>query len=417
MAGGDLYWSDEIYRIFGLKPQEFGATYEAFIETVHVEDRENVRLFTEDALVADTPYSIDHRIIRPDGEIRWVHEEANVSRDDDGVAIRMVGTVHDITDLKRAEKAVLDERDMAKSYLDVAGEIIVAIDSNEIVTLINREGCDLLGRHESEIVGSNWFDNFLPSSNHEAVRERFAQLMMGGPRKLERYRNEIRTASGELRFISWHNSLLTDGAGRVTGTISAGIDITEQIRAEGIARKHQDELAHVSRISTMGQMATGIAHELNQPLTGIAAYSYAAKMIVEGIDASPRELKEILGKLEAQAVRAGDIVRRLRGFLKKNQGPRELTDLNSLVRDVAGFVEPNIRESKVTLSLQVAEDTSASVLVDEIQIQQVLVNLVRNAIDAMDEIPPERRKVTVVVRVLQDGSVEVTVRDVGKGIV
>jgi len=113
----ELYWSDEIYRIFGLAPQEFGATYEAFLDTVHPDDRPLVERSVDEALIENKPYSIDHRIVLPDGSGRIVHEQAEVIRDETGQAIRMAGTVHDITERKKAEE---DRRQLREELTHVS---------------------------------------------------------------------------------------------------------------------------------------------------------------------------------------------------------------------------------------------------------------------------------------------------------
>ena len=143
-------WSDEIYRIFGLEPQEFRATYEAFLQSVHPEDRAFVIKSVDDAINSRTLYRIDHRIIRPDGSIRFVHEEGEVTFDD-GKALRMIGTVQDITDQKQNEILLREERDRAQRYLDLAGTVILALDTSLHVTLINQMGCELLGHSKEEI--------------------------------------------------------------------------------------------------------------------------------------------------------------------------------------------------------------------------------------------------------------------------
>ena len=165
----------------------------------------------------------------------------------------------------------------------------------------------------------------------------------------------------------------------------------------------------------MGEMATGIAHELNQPLAAITSYSFAANSIAEQLTSIPHELQDVLAKIGDQAIRAGDIVRQLRSFMKKSNSVRVRADLNAIVRDVAKFIEPDTQRAETTLVLNLDERTPC-VLVDEIQIQQVLVNLTRNALDAMLEIHTERREVTVSSRVLPDGQAEVVVIDSGRGL-
>lgn len=206
-----------------------------------------------------------------------------------------------------------------------------------------------------------------------------------------------------------------DKDGRIEYVIVTSVNITERKRAEDEARQYRDELAHVSRISTIGEMATGVAHELNQPLAAITSYSYVARSIVDRLDTRSDELHETLERLENQAIRAGDIVRRLRKFVTKNETVYVSTDLCALIRNVVTFVHPDIRQAETELELDFDRST-LQVQVDEIQIQQVLVNLIRNAIDAMHETPKSQRKVTVSTRILHDGRVQVAVRDAGKGL-
>ena len=203
--------------------------------------------------------------------------------------------------------------------------------------------------------------------------------------------------------------------GEVVSGLGVSRDITDLKRAEDELRQLQARLAHVGRISTMGEMATGIAHELNQPLTAIATYSHVVKAMLDVPTVDRQDIQQTLDKLESQALRAGDIVWRLRNFVKKSPSIRVPTDLNSLVKDVSRLVEPDIRQAEVSLQLSLGE-TCPSVSVDAIQIQQVLVNLVRNAIDAMDETPIDRRTITIKTRICENDFLGVSVCDAGKGL-
>jgi PAS domain S-box-containing protein len=136
----------------------------------------------------------------------------------------------DITDRKRAEQALRAERDRAQSYLNLSGTIFVAIGADQNVTLINRKGCETLGRSEEDIVGSNWFDRFVPQRHRERVKAAFVKLMAGQIEPVEYFENPIVTAGGEERTVAWHNALLTDDEGRIVGTLSSGSDITDQRR-------------------------------------------------------------------------------------------------------------------------------------------------------------------------------------------
>ncbi|MES9845474.1 MAG: diguanylate cyclase [Candidatus Sedimenticola sp. 6PFRAG5] len=153
LVDNTLEWSDEIYRIFHLPPQEFGADYEAFLETVHPEDLQAVKDAVEGALDAKAKYEIDHRIVLPNGEIRMVHERAEVTLDESGVPVRMIGTVQDITMRKRMETALRKSEERFRRLLEAAGQGIIGIDAEGVATFANPAALRMLGYKESEIIG------------------------------------------------------------------------------------------------------------------------------------------------------------------------------------------------------------------------------------------------------------------------
>jgi PAS domain S-box-containing protein len=197
----------------------------------------------------------------------------------------------------------------------------------------------------------------------------------------------------------------------ISGTLH---DITDRKLAEEELRQGQERLTHVGRLSTMGEMATGLAHEINQPLTAIATYSQAA---VRMIDAGQKDLVELRGTLVQitnQALRAGEVIRRLRAFVKNRATRTETLDLNRLIDELRVLAEPDARVNDVRLSLELAA-TVPPVSADPVQIQQVLLNLIRNAIDATLEAPAAPREVIVATAAGPD-EVEVAVVDRAGGI-
>lgn len=233
IVSGELRWSDEIYRIFGLQPRQFGATYEAFLERLHPDDRERVVAAVNSAVEHDTPYDIVHRLLRPSGELRIVNEQGRVYHDADGRPLRMLGVVHDITSLKVIEESLRRERDTAQRYLDIAGVMLLIVNADERITLINRHGLALLGyESEAQVVGRNWFDDFLAAELREEIRAVFRQLMAGNIQMVEQFINPITTRHGEQRWIAWQNILLRDETGAICAVLSSGQDITEQRRTE-----------------------------------------------------------------------------------------------------------------------------------------------------------------------------------------
>lgn len=194
-----------------------------------------------------------------------------------------------------------------------------------------------------------------------------------------------------------------------------GRDITEVRRAESQAREHQQELIHVSRLSTMGEMATGLAHELNQPLSAIANYANGCvRRLPADIDGAD-DLIYALGQINSQAGRAGEIIRRLRRLVGKQLPVRSEADINNLIKEVCSFVEFEARKTGVVIEQELSMDR-LPVRVDVVQIEQVLLNLVRNALEALMDVPEERRSLVVRSSHQGSGTIRVDVVDTGPGI-
>ena len=191
-------------------------------------------------------------------------------------------------------------------------------------------------------------------------------------------------------------------------------DLTERQEAERRIQDLQAELLHASRLSVMGQMASTMAHELNQPLTAVTNYLEAGRQLLATGAGSPERINEMMEKAIAQAQRAGDVIRRLREFVGKGETERRIQSLNQLVEEALALALVGARQRGVRASLEL-DRTLPPVLVDHVQIQQVVLNLVRNAIEAMEQV--QRRELTIGTRrVPEQGMAEVTVADTGPGI-
>ncbi|MBK1702717.1 ATP-binding protein [Thiococcus pfennigii] len=193
-----------------------------------------------------------------------------------------------------------------------------------------------------------------------------------------------------------------------------GRDITAVRRAEQEARQHQAELVHVCRLSTLGEVATGMAHELNQPLSAIANFANGASRRLQGDLIEPQPLIQAMGQITTQAERASEIIRRLRALVAKQPPIRSAADLNAMVREVCSFVEFDVERLGIALHLEMAPGRIL-VNVDLVQIEQVLLNLVRNALDALADMPAAERRIAIRTRVTPDEA-EVEIEDNGPGI-
>ncbi len=154
----------------------------------------------------------------------------------------ILSSIIDISTRKLAEEELRREREKAQKYLDVAEVMLVAINEAEEITMINKNGCRLLGYNENQVIGKNWFDNFIPASDREDTRRVFRKLLRGELRPLEFHENKIVNNAGEEKLIAWHNSLLKDDKDRIVGTLSSGVDMTEQKKSEQILRESEEKL-------------------------------------------------------------------------------------------------------------------------------------------------------------------------------
>lgn len=180
-------------------------------------------------------------------------------------------------------------------------------------------------------------------------------------------------------------------------------------------REHQTQLVHVARLNTVGEIASGIAHELNQPLTAITANSRACVRMMESGQYQTERCADVMEKIAGQAERAGKIIRQIRHFVHKDQPEQHLVQVRNLLNTVVEFIEPEARRADVELEIDV-NDTVKTVYAQEIQIEQVLLNLVRNAIEALRETARPCRKIKIQVDSVEAGLIQFTVSDSGPGL-
>ena len=327
---------------------------------------------------------------------------------------RFIGFIQDITVRRQAIAVMQRERDRANQYLDAAQTILVVLDVTGRVERLNRKGVEILGWSEEALIGRSWFDTVIAPADQAAARSQFEELLASRATepKLGEYR--IRTPSAEERLLALRCSAIRNADGDITGVVCSGDDITARRRAEEEARQTQERMTHVARLATMGEMAAGIAHELNQPLAAITTFAQASIRMLERGDAEPDDLRNALDQIAAQALRAGEIIRRLRALVRNKANEFGPTNINRLIAELQTLIQMDARVHDVRIVLHFAPDLPP-VNADAIQIQQVILNLLRNAIEAFDGTTAPEREI-VIRTALVDGDVEVSVCDTGPGV-
>ena len=412
----ELTWSDEVYRIFGLESQEFVTTYDAFLKSVHPDDREFVKEAVNRALAdPNVPYSIEHRVIRRDGEQRVVHERGEVTFDETGKPVRMIGTVHDITDRKQAEEALRQSKDFLQTVIDGIPDPTMVIGRDHRVLLANR-GARLLAGGDPVEQGLRCFEVL---HRHEAP---CADPSGGCP--LEIVMRTKRPAltmhthyshKGDEIVVETNAAPIFDAAGEVIQVVESCRDVSEKLRSEKEARKLREELTHVARVATMGELAASLAHELNQPLAAISSNARAAQRFMDRTPPGLEEVREALEDVVRDGHRAGEVIRRLRALLKKGELERMSLNINEVAEEIVSLVHSEAVTKGVSMRMELGSGLPP-VWGDRIQIQQVLMNLMMNGMEAMAEVEPSLRELVVTIRPHDPDSVRVSVQDAGTGL-
>jgi len=323
---------------------------------------------------------------------------------------QLSGAVHE---RQQTTEALRAERDFVAAVLDTGAALVMVMDTEGRVVRVNKACEEVSGYSFEELKGRTIWDSLLLPEQTEAVRQTFAELCAGHfPSRLDYH---WRHRDGSLRLIAWSNTCLLDERGAVQYVIGTGIDITERRYAEEEVRLRQSELAHLHRVYTAGELVTILAHEINQPLAAIASYSEASLQRLRQGEAVPDALIHDLEQTALQAQRAGRTIRELRSFLAKSEAGEARSELNAAVRTVHDLIAPEASAKGVSIVLDLAEPIPP-VNVSAVQVEHVLLNLIRNAIEAIGETGAKAGTITVRTRTDAAQTAQVTVRDTGPGL-
>jgi two-component system sensor kinase FixL len=328
---------------------------------------------------------------------------------------RFVGIIRDISATKKAEAALTLERDRSQSYLEVAGVMLLVLGQDGCIELINRYGCEILGRDEEDLLGEPWVEGFILEDKRSEVARVFKHIIEHGIEGYESVEGSVVTDSGETRLIAWQNRALRDKNNEIIGTLSSGTDITDQRQADIEAEITRQRLAQVSRVTTLGEMAAGLAHEINQPLTAISTFAQGCQRMLEASSSGDSDFKDALKQISTQAQRAGKVIHRMRNFVRYQDSERNEVDMVELINDLNVLVEMDARRNDITLVYDIAEKIPL-VMADPVQIQQVVLNLVRNAVDACGECAGRAHQITIRCLSPNPETVRVEVSDTATGV-
>jgi two-component system, LuxR family, sensor kinase FixL len=328
--------------------------------------------------------------------------------------VTFTGIIRDIRREKAAQEEIRRQNEQLQVTLQNAPLGMVSYRFGMPFTSTNRAFQNLLGYPPPDLAAMT-FEQIV----HEEDRAELTRLVDAArTNRLQQFTLRLRLLrhDAEAIHVISHNAVTHDEFGHPEMIIAQIEDMTAQIEAEESARLQQEKLTHVARLSTLGEMTAGIAHEINQPLTAIALYARTGVRMLDGGTADQNRLKDLLQKLNDQSLRAGEVIDRMQALVRNSDSERQASDMNDLIHGILRLCESDARVNDIGIVLDLAPALPA-VIADPVQLQQVLLNLVRNAIDSMTEVGcPHGNSVRIQTLVPRRGFVEVRVFDTGTGV-
>jgi PAS domain S-box-containing protein len=388
-----------------------GVGFDNLRSVVHPEDYPKRSRDWDTHVAMAEPYDIEMRLRRADGVYRWHRSRRVPLRDANGAIVNWYGAGHDIDDQKRAEQALR----RSEAYLAEAQRLShtgsAAYNETEILYW-SEEAFRIFG-----------FDPLLGIPSREEVWQRIHpddvdrmnESIERGVREKRSFTNAFRfiLPDGTVKHIESINHPVFSASGELLEIVGTPVDVTERKRAEEAYREAQLELTHANRVATMGQLTASIAHEVNQPITAAVTYASAARRWLNAEPPNFHEVNDALSLIVKEGNRASEVVGRIRALIRKAPARKDAVAINDAILEVIALTRTEAANNSVSVRMQLAEGLP-HVQGDRVQLQQVLLNLIINAIEAMRDVGEEERELLIGSQSGPDG-VSVEVRDSGPG--
>jgi PAS domain S-box-containing protein len=384
----------------GLTQEE--AQGEGWQGMLHPDDRERVLKAWRESVANGTPYEQEERHRRADGQYRWFLSRGVPLKDSEGRILRWYGTNTDIEDRKEAEARL-------RLVIDTLPALVWSKLPDGSADFLNQRFLEYTGFSLEEGLGWGWMNEFHPEDRAE--EEWRAAFAAGEPFEREA---RLRRADGAYRWFLLRAVPLRDERGNVVKWYGTSTDIEDRKRAEEALQEAQDKLAHVTRTQAMGELAAAIAHEVNQPLTAIVTNANFSLRQLKGSSPNLDELRTAITEIVNDGTRASAVISRIRGLLVKGSPRRTELDIKEIIQEVITLLRNELKRNRIQLRTELAANLPR-VQGDAVQLQQVLINLIMNAVEAMQLSTEQPRKLLIRSAKNSDG-IFVQVQDSGPGI-
>ena len=402
-SGEIRYWSEECYRVQGFDSKDGQPRFEEFFQRIHPDDQARIADVLERAIRKQEDFKFHYRIVHPSGEIRDAQSVGHPVLDRSGDLVEYVGTIIDVTESKQAEYLIAQ-------VFECSPDAVLIIGADYRYKRVNpiharnwgRPAESMVGMHMAELVGVEFFEQKLRP---------FLDRCFAGENV--RFEDWFDNARGH-RFISASYSPLRSGSQQVEAALVIARDLTEHAHASEALRQAQADLAHASRMTTMGELTASLAHEVNQPITAAVNGASTCVRWLTRDEPDLAEAREAATGAIRNAKRAADIINRIRSILKKGESKRQLADVNELIREMIALLRSETNRYSIPVRAELDADLP-KVMADPVQVQQVVMNLIMNGIDAMKDVD-QTRELAIRSRLAEDRQLMISISDTGVGL-
>ncbi len=408
---GALDWSETARSLFGVE-RDRPITYELFLSLLEPQDRDRVDRAIRAAAAGGGNLDVSFKVTIASGRVQWIRARGGLVKDEAGTARHLGGIFLDVGELKLIEEALRTRESHLRSILDTVPDAMIVIDGRGIIQFFSTAAERLFGYTEHEAIGQN-VSTLMPEPDRSRHDGYIARYRSTGERHIIGIGRIVTGKRKDGTTFPMHLSvgeMRSGGQLYFTGFVR---DLTEHQQTQARLQELQSELVHISRLSAMGEMASALAHELNQPLAAISNYMKGSRRLLAGSqDPNAAKIESAMDRAAEQALRAGQIIRRLRDFVSRGESEKRVESLSKLLEEAGALGLAGAREQNVQLRFNLNPDADL-VLADRVQIQQVLVNLFRNALEAMAQ--SERRELIAANSRSGDDMIEIEISDTGPG--
>jgi PAS domain S-box-containing protein len=410
-----LYFSEEWYRIYDFDPKEGMPTWEQRLQRIHPEDRALWQATIDRAVAEKSDYDVEYRILPPHSAVKYIHSVGHPMLDSSGELLQFVGIAVDVTEHKRAGEALRSSEAylMEAQRLTHTGSCAIDGTSREILYW-SEEMFRLFGFDPQQ--GLPMWDQWVQRI-HPEDRDKFS--MAGDRTFLEKVHCDVEFRAvkpdGTVKHIHGIGHPVLGPSGELVQVVGTMVDVTERKRADDARdrlRELEADLAHINRVSTMGELTASLAHEIKQPIGAAVTNAEACVRLLARDQPDLPEAQEAALEMVRDARRAADIIDRVRLLYQKGSPQLDIVDVNELVKEMAIVLHNEAKRHSVAIRTDVPEGLPA-VMADRVQLQQALMNLMLNGIEAMRDIPGE---LSIKVQLAEDGQLLISVADTGVGL-